>query len=196
MSAASITNIGTGQHTCFDRLVINIKGKAAGYNVRYVSKVVQDRRFEGPYVPAGCLGRQLRGPHHPGPRCPRPAALQGLHPHRSRQRIHARGRRRPPLVTLDVTADKTGNRTRYSEAPLPRGGGAPLCPPPRSPGAGIPPAKDELLLPETAAIDDLSSREGTRGPDLTVESGILCAKFVRTARGMHRCSSSVQPGSL
>ncbi|MBT2597221.1 hypothetical protein [Arthrobacter sp. ISL-72] len=42
MSAASITNIRTGQHTCFDRLVFNIKGKAAGYNVRYVSKVVQD----------------------------------------------------------------------------------------------------------------------------------------------------------
>ena len=42
MSAASITNIRSGQHSCFDRLVIDLKGKAAGYNVRYVSKVVQD----------------------------------------------------------------------------------------------------------------------------------------------------------
>ena len=42
MSAASVTNIRSGQHSCFDRLVIDIKGKAAGYNVRYVSKVVQD----------------------------------------------------------------------------------------------------------------------------------------------------------
>ncbi|WP_104140612.1 hypothetical protein [Arthrobacter sp. ZGTC131] len=42
MSAASVTNIRSGQHHCFDRLVIDIKGKAAGYNVRYVSKVVQD----------------------------------------------------------------------------------------------------------------------------------------------------------
>ncbi|MET3934813.1 hypothetical protein [Arthrobacter sp. OAP107] len=42
MSAASVTNIRSGQHTCFDRLVIDIKGKAAGYNVRYVSRVVQD----------------------------------------------------------------------------------------------------------------------------------------------------------
>ncbi len=42
MRAASVTNIRSGQHTCFDRLVIEIKGKAAGYNVRYVSKVVQD----------------------------------------------------------------------------------------------------------------------------------------------------------
>jgi hypothetical protein len=42
MSAASVTNIRSGQHPCFDRLVIDLKGKAAGYNVRYVSKVVQD----------------------------------------------------------------------------------------------------------------------------------------------------------
>jgi hypothetical protein len=42
MSGASVTNIRSGQHTCFDRLVIDIKGRAAGYNVRYVSKVVQD----------------------------------------------------------------------------------------------------------------------------------------------------------
>lgn len=42
MSAASVTNIRSGQHPCFDRLVIDINGKAAGYNVRYVSEVVQD----------------------------------------------------------------------------------------------------------------------------------------------------------
>ena len=30
MSAASVTNIRSGQHSCFDRLVIDIKGKAAG----------------------------------------------------------------------------------------------------------------------------------------------------------------------
>jgi len=41
MSAASATNIRSGQNSCFDRLVIDIKGKAAGYSVRYVSKVVQ-----------------------------------------------------------------------------------------------------------------------------------------------------------
>ena len=42
MSGASVTNVRSGQHSCFDRLVIDIKGKAAGYNVRYVSKVAQD----------------------------------------------------------------------------------------------------------------------------------------------------------
>ncbi|MFJ5700122.1 hypothetical protein [Arthrobacter sp. NPDC093139] len=42
MSAASVTNVRTGQHYCFDRLVIDLKGKAGGYNVRYVPQVVQD----------------------------------------------------------------------------------------------------------------------------------------------------------
>jgi hypothetical protein len=41
MSAASVTNVRSGQHYCFDRLVIDLKGKATGYNVRYVSKVAQ-----------------------------------------------------------------------------------------------------------------------------------------------------------
>ena len=41
-SAASVTNIRTGQHYCFDRLVIDLKGHVAGYNVRYVGQVAQD----------------------------------------------------------------------------------------------------------------------------------------------------------
>ncbi|MDQ0864697.1 AMIN-like domain-containing (lipo)protein [Arthrobacter globiformis] len=42
MSAASVTNVRSGKYYCFDRLVIDLKGKATGYNVRYVPKVVQD----------------------------------------------------------------------------------------------------------------------------------------------------------
>ncbi|MBT2522516.1 hypothetical protein [Arthrobacter sp. ISL-28] len=42
MSAASVANVRSGKYYCFDRLVIDIRGKATGYNVRYVSKVVQD----------------------------------------------------------------------------------------------------------------------------------------------------------
>ncbi|WP_395401674.1 hypothetical protein ACHMXB_00090 [Arthrobacter sp. UC242_113] len=42
MSTAAVTNVRTGQHYCFDRLVIDLKGKAKGYNVRYVSKVAQE----------------------------------------------------------------------------------------------------------------------------------------------------------
>ncbi len=41
MSAASVTNVRSGKYYCFDRLVIDLKGKATGYNVRYVSKVAQ-----------------------------------------------------------------------------------------------------------------------------------------------------------
>lgn len=41
-SAASVTNVRTGQHYCFDRIVLDLNGPATGYNVRYVPQVVQD----------------------------------------------------------------------------------------------------------------------------------------------------------
>jgi hypothetical protein len=42
LSAASITNVRTGQHYCFDRMVVDLNGKLDGYNVRYVAQVTQD----------------------------------------------------------------------------------------------------------------------------------------------------------
>lgn len=43
MSQAKVVNVRTGQHYCFDRLVIDLNGRAlAGYSVRYVPQVVQD----------------------------------------------------------------------------------------------------------------------------------------------------------
>jgi hypothetical protein len=42
MSAASVTNVRTGQHYCFDRMVVDLNGPVAGYNVRYVDYVAQD----------------------------------------------------------------------------------------------------------------------------------------------------------
>jgi hypothetical protein len=42
MSAAAVTNIRTGQHYCFDRMVIDLKGDVAGYKARYVHTVAQD----------------------------------------------------------------------------------------------------------------------------------------------------------
>jgi hypothetical protein len=42
MSSAQVVGVRTGRHTCFDRLVIDIAGKAAGYSVRYVDHVRQD----------------------------------------------------------------------------------------------------------------------------------------------------------
>jgi hypothetical protein len=41
MSAATVENVRAGRHGCFDRLVIDLQGKAAGYNVRYVDQVTQ-----------------------------------------------------------------------------------------------------------------------------------------------------------
>jgi hypothetical protein len=42
MSTASVTNVRTGQHYCFDRMVVDLNGPVRGYTVRYVPAVVQD----------------------------------------------------------------------------------------------------------------------------------------------------------
>jgi hypothetical protein len=42
MSQAKVTNVRTGQHYCFERLVIDLNGPVAGYTVRYVPQVTQD----------------------------------------------------------------------------------------------------------------------------------------------------------
>jgi hypothetical protein len=41
-SPASVTNVRTGQHYCFDRMVVDLNGPAAGYTVTYVPEVTQD----------------------------------------------------------------------------------------------------------------------------------------------------------
>lgn len=38
-SSATLTNVRTGRHTCYDRMVIDLKGKVKGYDVRYVNAV-------------------------------------------------------------------------------------------------------------------------------------------------------------
>lgn len=43
MSGAPVTNVRTGQHYCFDRLVVDLgSGPAPGYSVRYVGQITQD----------------------------------------------------------------------------------------------------------------------------------------------------------
>ena len=42
MTTAPITDVRAGRHDCYDRLVVDIRGKAAGYRVGYVTSVVQD----------------------------------------------------------------------------------------------------------------------------------------------------------
>lgn len=40
--APTVTGLRAGRHTCYDRLVIDHKGPASGYTVRYVSQITQD----------------------------------------------------------------------------------------------------------------------------------------------------------
>lgn len=49
MVPGPLTNVRAGRHACFDRLVIDLKGKAPGYSVRYVSAVVTEG--QGAVVP-------------------------------------------------------------------------------------------------------------------------------------------------
>jgi hypothetical protein len=42
MSQAPLVNVRAGQHSCFDRLVLDMRGKADGYRVEYVSAVRSD----------------------------------------------------------------------------------------------------------------------------------------------------------
>ncbi|WP_411730902.1 hypothetical protein [Paeniglutamicibacter sp.] len=48
-SSATITNVRTGRHACFDRMVIDLKGKVKGYDVRYVNAVYTEG--QGKLVP-------------------------------------------------------------------------------------------------------------------------------------------------
>jgi hypothetical protein len=42
MTQAPVTAVRTGRHACFDRLVVDIRGRAPGYAVRYVTNVYTD----------------------------------------------------------------------------------------------------------------------------------------------------------
>lgn len=39
MTSAPITNAHAGRQACFDRLVVDLRGRGSGYSVRYVSQV-------------------------------------------------------------------------------------------------------------------------------------------------------------
>jgi hypothetical protein len=42
MTSAPVTGVRSGRHACFDRLVVDIRGRAPGYDVRYVKNVYTD----------------------------------------------------------------------------------------------------------------------------------------------------------
>jgi len=49
MSPAPITNVRAGRHTCFDRLVVDVRGNGLGYTVRYASQVLS--QGQGAVIP-------------------------------------------------------------------------------------------------------------------------------------------------
>lgn len=49
LTPAPITSVRAGRHSCFDRMVVDVRGKAPGYTVRYVSQVLSQGR--GAVVP-------------------------------------------------------------------------------------------------------------------------------------------------
>jgi len=42
MGTGEVDTVRAGRHECFDRLVVDIDGPPAGYNVRYVDQVIAD----------------------------------------------------------------------------------------------------------------------------------------------------------
>lgn len=42
MSSAPVTDVRAGRHSCYDRLVVDLDGAAAGYHVGYVEEVTAD----------------------------------------------------------------------------------------------------------------------------------------------------------
>ena len=49
MTSAPITNVRAGRQACFDRLVVDLRGRGAGYTVRYVTRVLS--QGQGAVVP-------------------------------------------------------------------------------------------------------------------------------------------------
>ncbi|GAA2735304.1 hypothetical protein GCM10009867_17330 [Pedococcus aerophilus] len=49
MAIGPVTGVRSGRHTCYDRLVVDLKGRAPGYTVKYVSNVYTEG--EGALVP-------------------------------------------------------------------------------------------------------------------------------------------------
>jgi hypothetical protein len=63
LGAAPLTAVRTGRHNCFDRVVFDLAGPAAGYRVEYVDQVFQDGSGAVLPVPGGA--RLLVNINHP-----------------------------------------------------------------------------------------------------------------------------------
>lgn len=75
-SFSEIDGVRAGRHPCFDRLVVDIDGPAAGYNVRYVSQVLSEGQGAVVPTPGGArLAVVIRHPSFSTPRLPNVAGF-------------------------------------------------------------------------------------------------------------------------
>jgi hypothetical protein len=66
-TVAPITNVRSGRHDCFDRLVVDIAGAPGGYKVKYVSQVTQEGSGEPvPLAGGAFLNVVVRAPAYDG----------------------------------------------------------------------------------------------------------------------------------
>ncbi|WP_432139654.1 MULTISPECIES: AMIN-like domain-containing (lipo)protein [unclassified Streptomyces] len=99
-TTASVKNVRTGRHACFDRMVIDVPGAGAGtgYRVRYVSQLHQDG--SGRVIPvAGAAVIEVRAmapSYHPDTGAPTYPARPGL-----------------PLPGVDLTGYRTFRDARF-----------------------------------------------------------------------------------
>ncbi|SER84049.1 hypothetical protein SAMN04487983_102363 [Streptomyces sp. yr375] len=97
-----LTNIRTGQHECFDRMVLDFKGGATagalGYRVKYVDKLTTPATGEIP-VSGGAILQISVGPNYD------PATGTDSYP----------GQHGQPLPGVDITGYQTFQDTRYAD---------------------------------------------------------------------------------
>ncbi|SHI22985.1 AMIN-like domain-containing (lipo)protein [Streptomyces sp. 3214.6] len=97
-----LTNIRTGQHECFDRMVLDFKGGSTGstgYQVKYVDKLTTPATGEIP-IEGGAILQIAVDPNYD------PATGTKSYP----------GQHGQPLPGVDVTGYKTFRDTRYADA--------------------------------------------------------------------------------
>lgn len=63
-TGAPVVDVRAGRHECFDRLVIDLRGKGAGYTVRYVNAVVGTSGLPTPVRGAADIQVTVNAPAH------------------------------------------------------------------------------------------------------------------------------------
>ncbi|WP_219415357.1 AMIN-like domain-containing (lipo)protein [Pseudonocardia nigra] len=81
LGRGAVVDVRSGRHACFDRLVFEVRGPAAGYSVQYVGQVTQDGSGAVVPVPGGARLQVVL--HHPAYDDRGNSTLPGARPGRS-----------------------------------------------------------------------------------------------------------------